>query len=134
MIMPAVMKIMTKKAGPHRMGRVMGILGVPMLIAPIIGPILGGWLVDDVSWRWIFFINLPIGILAFVLGMVVRNASSTPAALHVVATVTGGLAMVLGLFLQMISATRNERIVIVTGMIAGFVGACLGLAAGGIVG
>ena len=68
MIMPAVMTIMTQKAGPQRMGRVMGILGVPMLIAPIIGPILGGWLVDNASWRWIFFINLPIGILAFVLG------------------------------------------------------------------
>src|ERR1700748_2265793 len=42
MIMPSVMTIMTKKAGPHRMGRVMGILGVPMLVAPILGPILGG--------------------------------------------------------------------------------------------
>ncbi len=71
MIMPAVMTITTRKAGPHRMGRVMGVLGVPMLIAPIIGPILGGWLVDDVSWRWIFFINLPIGILAFVLAQIV---------------------------------------------------------------
>jgi EmrB/QacA subfamily drug resistance transporter len=67
MIMPAVMTIMTKKAGPHRMGRVMGILGVPMLIAPIIGPILGGWLVDDVSWRWIFLINVPIGVVGIIL-------------------------------------------------------------------
>jgi len=71
MIMPAVMTIMTKKAGPHRMGRVMGVLGVPMLIAPIMGPILGGWLVDSASWRWIFFINVPIGIIAFILGMIV---------------------------------------------------------------
>jgi EmrB/QacA subfamily drug resistance transporter len=71
MIMPAVMTIMTKKAGPHRMGRVMGILGVPMLIAPIIGPILGGWLVDDVSWRWIFLINVPIGVLAVILAQIV---------------------------------------------------------------
>ena len=71
MIMPAVMTIVTQKAGPQRMGRVMGILGVPMLIAPIIGPILGGWLVDDVSWRWIFFINLPIGIVAFISGLLV---------------------------------------------------------------
>jgi len=45
----------------------MGVLGVPMLIAPILGPILGGWLVDDVSWRWIFFINLPIGVIGFYL-------------------------------------------------------------------
>ncbi|MGV1046926.1 MAG: DHA2 family efflux MFS transporter permease subunit [Solirubrobacterales bacterium] len=71
MIMPAVMTIMTKKAGPHRMGRVMGILGVPMLVAPILGPILGGWLVDDVSWRWIFLINVPIGIVAIVLAQIV---------------------------------------------------------------
>src|SRR5947209_9809266 len=71
MIMPSVMTIMTKKAGPHRMGRVMGVLGVPMLIAPIMGPILGGWLVDSASWRWIFFINVPIGIVAFILGMIV---------------------------------------------------------------
>src|ERR1700761_195777 len=70
MIMPAVMTIMTKKAGPHRMGRVMGILGVPMLIAPIIGPILGGWLVDDVSWRWIFLINVPIGVVAIILAWI----------------------------------------------------------------
>jgi EmrB/QacA subfamily drug resistance transporter len=73
MIMPAVMTIMTKKAGPHRMGRVMGVLGVPMLIAPIMGPILGGWLVDNASWRWIFFINVPIGIVAFVLALIVLD-------------------------------------------------------------
>jgi EmrB/QacA subfamily drug resistance transporter len=71
MIMPAVMTIMTKKAGPHRMGRVMGVLGVPMLIAPILGPILGGWLVDNASWRWIFFINVPIGFAAFILAQIV---------------------------------------------------------------
>jgi EmrB/QacA subfamily drug resistance transporter len=71
MIMPAVMTIMTKKAGPHRMGRVMGILGVPMLVAPIVGPILGGWLVDDASWRWIFLINVPIGVIAVILAQMV---------------------------------------------------------------
>jgi MFS family permease len=45
------------------------ILGVPMLVAPIVGPILDGWLVDDVSWRWIFLINLPIGIVAIALAL-----------------------------------------------------------------
>src|SRR3954464_10062894 len=64
MIMPLGMTILTRAAGPTRVGRVMAIIGVPMLLGPIIGPILGGWLVDAASWRWIFFINLPIGIAA----------------------------------------------------------------------
>jgi EmrB/QacA subfamily drug resistance transporter len=64
MIMPAGMTILSKAAGPQRMGRVMGVVGVPMLMGPIIGPILGGWLVDDVSWRWIFYVNIPVGAVA----------------------------------------------------------------------
>jgi EmrB/QacA subfamily drug resistance transporter len=66
MIMPAGMTILSQAAGPQRMGRVMGVVGVPMLMGPIIGPILGGWLVDDVSWRWIFYVNIPVGAVALV--------------------------------------------------------------------
>jgi EmrB/QacA subfamily drug resistance transporter len=69
MLMPAGMTILTRAAGPQRVGRVMAIMGVPMLMGPILGPILGGWLVDDVSWRWIFFINLPIGVVALFLSL-----------------------------------------------------------------
>src|SRR4051794_4839948 len=69
MLMPAGMTILTRAAGPQRVGRVMAIIGVPMLLGPILGPILGGWLVDDVSWRWIFFINLPIGLVALALSL-----------------------------------------------------------------
>jgi EmrB/QacA subfamily drug resistance transporter len=69
MIMPAGMTILTKAAGPQRIGRVMAILGVPMMLGPILGPVLGGWLVTDVSWRWIFFINAPLGALALVCAL-----------------------------------------------------------------
>ena len=67
MLMPVGMTILTRAAGPQRVGRVMAVIGVPMLLAPVFGPILGGWLVDDFSWRWIFFINVPMGILAVIL-------------------------------------------------------------------
>ena len=64
MLMPLGMMIMTRAAGPKRMGRLMAILGIPMLLGPISGPILGGWLIEHHSWHWIFLINLPIGLLA----------------------------------------------------------------------
>jgi EmrB/QacA subfamily drug resistance transporter len=66
MLMPVGMTIMTRAAGPERVGRVMAVLGIPMLLGPIFGPILGGWLIDAASWHWIFLINIPIGIGALV--------------------------------------------------------------------
>ncbi|WP_446665850.1 DHA2 family efflux MFS transporter permease subunit [Flexivirga sp. B27] len=66
MLMPLGMTILTHAAGPKRMGRLMAILGVPMLLGPIGGPILGGYLIDHASWHWIFLINVPIGLIAMV--------------------------------------------------------------------
>ena len=69
MLMPLGMTILTRAAGPQRVGRVMAVIGVPMLLGPIFGPILGGWLLDAASWRWIFFINVPIAAGALLLAM-----------------------------------------------------------------
>jgi len=71
MLMPLGMTILTRAAGPERVGRVMAIMGIPMLLGPIFGPILGGWLIDAASWHWIFLINLPIGVLALVYAGIV---------------------------------------------------------------
>ena len=69
MLMPLGMTILTRAAGPERIGRLMAILGVPMLLGPIMGPILGGYLIDVASWHWIFLINLPIGLAALAYSM-----------------------------------------------------------------
>src|SRR6201990_3501982 len=66
MLMPIGMTIMTRAAGPKRIGRLMAVLGIPMLLGPIGGPILGGWLIEAASWHWIFLINVPIGAIALV--------------------------------------------------------------------
>ena len=76
---------------------------------------------------------LAAGLVSFVLGLVVRNTHASPA-LHIVATATGLAAFVVGLFAQMVSSTRNQRVLIVAGIIAGFVGLAIGLSKGGFVG
>ena len=50
---------------PEKHGQAMAIWGVGAILGPIIGPVLGGWLTENFTWRWVFYINLPIGILAF---------------------------------------------------------------------
>jgi len=69
MIMPVGQLIIAEAAGPKRMGRVMSMLGVPMLLGSVSGPVLGGLIVSSVGWRWIFFINPPLGLLTIVLAM-----------------------------------------------------------------
>jgi EmrB/QacA subfamily drug resistance transporter len=49
------------------MGRVMSVIGVPTLLGPVLGPVIGGLIVDHASWRWIFFVNLPVGLVALAL-------------------------------------------------------------------
>jgi EmrB/QacA subfamily drug resistance transporter len=67
MIMPIGQAILAQAAGPERMGRVMSVIGVPTLLGPILGPVIGGLILDNASWRWIFFVNVPVGIVALAL-------------------------------------------------------------------
>src|SRR5919201_5584115 len=69
MIMPVGQTILAQAAGPQRMGRVMSVVGVPMLLAPVFGPVLGGAIVDTASWRWIFYLNLPVGAAALLAAL-----------------------------------------------------------------
>ena len=62
MILPIGQLMMAEAAGPKRMGRVMSIVAIPAMLAPILGPTLGGLILDNASWRWIFFVNVPIGV------------------------------------------------------------------------
>lgn len=77
---------------------------------------------------------LIIGLAAFVLGVVIANVPNPGVVLALPASVLGLVSLVFGLYTQMMSATREERVLIVAGIIAGFVGLAIGLAHGGLGG
>jgi EmrB/QacA subfamily drug resistance transporter len=67
MILPVAQTVLAQAAGPRRVGRIMSVVSVPGQLVPILGPAIGGVIVDDLGWRWIFFINAPLCALALVL-------------------------------------------------------------------
>lgn len=69
MVQPIGMAIIFKLAPPNKQGAVMGMLGIPMMLGPALGPVLGGYLLEYATWHWIFLINLPIGIIAILVGL-----------------------------------------------------------------
>jgi len=69
MILPLGQLMLAEAAGPKRMGRVMSVVAVPAMLAPILGPTLGGLIVQNASWRWIFFVNVPIGVIGVIAAL-----------------------------------------------------------------
>jgi DHA2 family multidrug resistance protein len=71
---PLAQSILLESFPPRQHGTAMAVFGVGVVVAPVIGPTLGGWITDSYSWRWIFYINLPIGILAlFMVNLFVED-------------------------------------------------------------
>jgi DHA2 family multidrug resistance protein len=68
-LQPLSQAILTESFPPEKRGLAMGMFGLGVVVAPVLGPTLGGWLTDQYSWRWAFYINIPIGILAILLIM-----------------------------------------------------------------
>jgi len=126
MLMPVGMTIMTRAAGPERVGRVMAVLGVPMLLGPIAGPILGGWLIEAASWHWIFLINVPIGACALVYAFLAlpKDAPSPSESFDFLGMLL--LSPGLALFLFGVSSIPAEGTVAATRvLVPGFVGLVL---------
>jgi len=61
---PLAQSILLESFPPEQHGKAMAAYGIGIVVAPVIGPTLGGWITDSYSWRWIFYINLPVGLLA----------------------------------------------------------------------
>ncbi|MCI0386093.1 DHA2 family efflux MFS transporter permease subunit [Streptomyces sp. CNQ085] len=76
---PLVLVILARAAGPGRAGRVMGMMGVVLSLGPVLGPVLGGVVLESMGWRSMFYINLPIGIIALLLAVRVIPADPSDA-------------------------------------------------------
>ncbi|WP_433627155.1 DHA2 family efflux MFS transporter permease subunit [Nocardia sp. CA-120079] len=68
LLVPAGQTLLGQVAGPHRLGRVMSVVGIAVVAAPAIGPTIGGVMLANLDWEWLFLINIPFGLVAFVLG------------------------------------------------------------------
>jgi DHA2 family multidrug resistance protein len=66
-LQPLSQAILMESFPPRKRGVAMAVFGMGVVVAPIIGPVLGGWITDDYSWRWVFYINIPFGILAMLM-------------------------------------------------------------------
>ncbi|MER7133132.1 DHA2 family efflux MFS transporter permease subunit [Streptosporangium saharense] len=64
LLMPIAQTLLARAAGPERLGRVMAVISIPSMLAPALGPLLGGVLVDHLSWRWMFYVNVPVCVAA----------------------------------------------------------------------
>jgi DHA2 family multidrug resistance protein len=66
-LQPVSQAVMLEAFPPAQRGKAMGFWGLGIVVAPMLGPVLGGWLTDNYSWRWVFYINIPVGILSIIM-------------------------------------------------------------------
>ena len=121
MLTPVGTAMLFRAFPPAQRAKASRVLIIPTVMAPALGPILGGYLVDNFSWRWIFFVNLPVGVAAFAFGLVFLNEHREPRAgrfdLPGFVLSGGGLAMILYALGQGPSAGWTSPEVLVTGIV-----------------
>lgn len=105
MIMPTTMAMIFRMVPKERIGGGMGVFGIALLVAPAIGPTLGGYLVEYVNWRWIFTINLPIGAIGILLSLFLIPEFQTREAGSL--DIGGALTSAAGLFCLLLALSKG---------------------------
>ncbi|MGG6311832.1 MFS transporter [Paenibacillus macerans] len=67
LMIPTLQTLLVQISGGRNLGRIMSVVSIPTLLGPILGPVLGGVIIDSLSWQWIFYVNIPIIIVAALL-------------------------------------------------------------------
>jgi EmrB/QacA subfamily drug resistance transporter len=96
---PQTMAVITRTFPPNRRGAAMGLWGATAGVATLVGPLAGGLLVDGLGWEWIFFINIPVGVIAFVLAWIlVPHLETHPHRFDILGVVLSAVALFLIVF------------------------------------
>src|SRR5215475_12314839 len=66
-LQPLSQAVLLETFKPEERGRAMGFWGLGIVVAPILGPVVGGWLTENYTWRWVFYINLPFGVISLLM-------------------------------------------------------------------
>lgn len=117
LLLPVGQQIVVGAAGRENLGRVMGVLGVPTVLAPVFGPTVGGFLLEHVSWRAVFLINAPIGVVALVLALrlLPRDTGQATYPLDVTGLVLGSVG--LGLVVYGLSEVATQPALVRAGVV-----------------
>jgi MFS transporter, DHA2 family, multidrug resistance protein len=108
-LQPLSQAILLESFPPKEHGIAMAVFGMGVVLAPILGPVLGGWITDNWSWRWVFYINLPIGILAVLLAMLFIHDPSYIRRTHFKMDTWGLFLLTVGLGCLQIALDKGER-------------------------
>jgi EmrB/QacA subfamily drug resistance transporter len=122
MLTPVGTAMLFRAFPPAERAKASRVLLIPTVVAPALGPIVGGYLVDEVSWRWIFLVNLPIGIVAFAFGLLFLHEHREPRAgrfdVPGFVLAGGGLALLLYALGEGPSRGWGSPVVLVSGVLA----------------
>jgi EmrB/QacA subfamily drug resistance transporter len=94
LIDPLMLTLLARAAGPGRAGRVMGLMGVVGSSGPVLGPVIGGIILQGLPWRWMFLVNIPIGIVALLLARIVVPKDTPDATREAPRLDIAGLALI----------------------------------------
>ncbi|AEW94738.1 MULTISPECIES: MDR family MFS transporter [Streptomycetaceae] len=135
LIQPVGQAMMAQAAGPERLGRVMSVSVVPVTLAPVAGPVLGGLLVQDLGWRWMFLVNVPLGILTLLAARKALPAGAPAAEHQARLDVKGLLLLPPGLAAVVYGCSAQRWSVLAAGLVllAGYVAHALVRTRGGVV-